>query len=339
MPMSPKIDQLAPLYRNCLFRSDERVDAHDHVSRELVEHVLQWRHGAPDASMFKGELKQLKMYLLQYGAEVEVTPRPFDDFTLVHTSIAGGAEVEVDGQRLEVTEGRSAVLAPRRHIRLRWFPGTRQLLVKVPHALLRQLAACEEGEEIGFAPGSLIARPHAAQWNLIVQSLINVMSTPRDAPYHAAWLDHFERNVALFLLSHQPSERHQPPRSIGDEARSRAAADAVPRASGASRMDAVIDYIDSRLSAPIALEDLARVAGVSLRTLNEWCRHHHGVTPMELLRHRRLDAVRARLRMQPDASITQTAFEFGFGHLGRFSHYYHERFRELPRETQTRCRD
>ena len=55
---------------------------------------------------------------------------------------------------------------------------------------------------------------------------------------------------------------------------------------------------------------------------------------MELLRHRRLDAARARLRMQHDASITETAFEFGFGHLGRFSQYYFERFGELPRQTQ-----
>ena len=78
-----RTDPLAALYRNRLFHSDVRVEAHDHVSRELVDHVLRWKRGTPDAAMFKGELNQLKMYLLQYGAEVEVTPRPFDDFVLV----------------------------------------------------------------------------------------------------------------------------------------------------------------------------------------------------------------------------------------------------------------
>ncbi len=58
---------------------------------------------------------------------------------------------------------------------------------------------------------------------------------------------------------------------------------------------------------------------------------------MELLRNMRLDAVRARLRLKPDVSVTETALAHGFGHLGRFSHYYHERFRELPRETQQRA--
>ena len=90
--MPNKSSALTPLYRNCLFRSDVRVEAHEQVARELVDHALRWKQGAPAAAMYKGEASRLKMYLLQYGAEVEVTPGPFDDFVLVHTSLAGGAE-------------------------------------------------------------------------------------------------------------------------------------------------------------------------------------------------------------------------------------------------------
>ncbi|MNT90626.1 transcriptional regulator EutR [compost metagenome] len=54
---------------------------------------------------------------------------------------------------------------------------------------------------------------------------------------------------------------------------------------------------------------------------------------MALLRNRRLDAVRARLLEQPGHCVTDTALEFGFGHLGRFSSYYRERFGELPSQT------
>ena len=91
------------------------------------------------------------------------------------------------------------------------------------------------------------------------------------------------------------------------------------RLRGIGQMDALLEYIDSRLCAPIALEDLARAAGVSLRTLNMLCHRHHGVPPMELLRNMRLDAVRARLLTDASASITETALTFGFGHLGRFA--------------------
>jgi transcriptional regulator GlxA family with amidase domain len=105
-------------------------------------------------------------------------------------------------------------------------------------------------------------------------------------------------------------------------------------AAGARRMEAVREYMHSRLCAPISLHDLARAGGVSVRTLNLLCHRHHGTTPMELLRNMRLDAVRARLLLQPEASVTAIALDFGFGHLGRFAAYYHDRFHELPRDTQ-----
>ena len=54
--LSRKDDPLSTLYRHCLFRSTERVEAHDHVSHELIEHSLHWKHGVPNAAMFKGEL-------------------------------------------------------------------------------------------------------------------------------------------------------------------------------------------------------------------------------------------------------------------------------------------
>ena len=345
MLQSASSDSLLPLMRNCLFRSDQRVDAHEQVSRELIDHVLRWRQGMPDAAMHKAASPNIRMYLLQYGAEVEVTPQPFDDFVLVHTSLAGGTEVELDGQRIDVMQGRSALLAPKRKVRLRYFPGTRQLIVKVPHSLLRLLAITEgdasaDANPIGFDPGFLLSREHGAQWDLIVRSLLNATAMPSAGPtiFHDAWLDHFERNVALFLASHQPAPVGHAgigaPAALAQAEAQALHIDVTAQGDARRRVDALIDYIDSRLGAPIALEDLARAAGVGVRTLNEICRRQHGVTPMELLRHRRLDAARARLRMQHDASITETAFEFGFGHLGRFSQYYFERFGELPRQTQ-----
>lgn len=57
---------------------------------------------------------------------------------------------------------------------------------------------------------------------------------------------------------------------------------------------------------------------------------------MEVLRNARLDAVRERLRSRPGVPripVTQAALEAGFGHLGRFSASYRERFGELPSET------
>ncbi|MBK5186296.1 hypothetical protein IQ286_40430 [Burkholderia sp. R-69749] len=75
--------------RNCVFRSDSHAEAHEHIAREFSDHVLNWKQGAPNAALFKGELNQLKVYSLSYGAQIEITPCPFDGFTLVHTSLSG----------------------------------------------------------------------------------------------------------------------------------------------------------------------------------------------------------------------------------------------------------
>jgi AraC-like DNA-binding protein len=299
--------------------------------------VLRWKNGMPDVAMFKGHLSRLSMYLLRYGAEVEVTPRPFEDFSLVHTSLVGGAEIECDGHKLVIAEGRTGVLTPRQRVRLRWYPGTHQLILKVPHSLLRELAGAEARERSELAPGFLVARGHSSQWDLIIHSLLNVLALPPESALDRAWLEHFERNVALFLLSHQqgngvapqPLPGLQPLQPVDPK-------EALLWAGDSRRMNAILEYMDSRLGAPLSLEDLASAAGVSIRTINELCRRHHGVTPMELLRNMRLDAVRARLRAQPDLSVTETALAFGFGHLGRFSAYYFDRFGELPRQTQSR---
>jgi AraC-like DNA-binding protein len=226
------------------------------------------------------------------------------------------------------------VLAPTRTLRLHWLEGTRQLLLRVPHALLREMAGQEPEQPLALAPGFLLPRELGTQWELLAQSLLNLASTPQASAARAAWLDHFERNVALFLLSHQPLTTASD--CMGAPAVALPDTTAAPAC--AKALEAVHEYMLARLSAPVSLEDLVRVAGDSARTLNTLCHQHLGPTPMEWLRNLRLDAVRARLLLQPDASITETALSFGFGHLGRFAGFYAERFQERPRDMQLRHR-
>lgn len=329
MPLSPRTPALATLYRNPLFQSDVRVEAHDFVARELTDHVLRWKSGAPDAAMFKGEIDQLKVYALRYGPEVEVTARPFEDFSLVHTSLGAGAEIECDGQRLFVAEGRTAVLSPKTRIRLRWSPGNQQMIVRVPNRLLQEAAGVDADAPALLPSGLLLPRALEPQWDLIAHSLLNLLTPSDHSAIHADWVRHLERTLALFLLLHQPGDASRLPVPLQ-------AAAPEPATRGTRQIDAVVAYIESHLSAPVSLEDLARAAGISGRTLNDLCHRHFGISPMELLRNARLDAVRCRLLLDPAASVTETALEFGFGHLGRFAGYYAARFEELPRATQKR---
>jgi AraC-like DNA-binding protein len=318
-----------------LFRSDARSESHLHVAQELAEHELRWKRGAADVAFFKGGLRQLKLYVLRYGAEVEVRPRPFSDFALVHMSLRGAAEIESDGVHVDVAEGRTALIAPRHDVRLRWHAGTEQLIMKVPLSLIDR-ARNESFSDKALAPASLIPTRHASHWDHLLKSLLNVVRQPDTSAPDPTWLEHFERNIATFLLLHQdtaPQRQFAPMPVLAcanlDETES-AGADT-------RRLEAMMRYIDQRLAAPVSLYDLAAAVGVSTRTLNTLCHRHYGETPMNLLRNMRLDAVRARLLAQPDSNITSVALEFGFGHVGRFASYYADRFGQLPRQTGSRA--
>ena len=90
-------------------------------------------------------------------------------------------------------------------------------------------------------------------------------------------------------------------------------------------------------AASLTLADIARHAGVSVRSLSQAFQQFRGITPMAMLRAIRLDSVRADLLDAPDgASVTEIATRHGFAHLGRFAGFYRQRFGETPRRTLDR---
>ena len=96
----------------------------------------------------------------------------------------------------------------------------------------------------------------------------------------------------------------------------------------------VEEWIHENFAEPIGVEDLARAAGVSVRSLQVACRRWRGCTPMELLRQRRLKAAHAALRVAaPGRTVTAVASECGFFNFGRFAAHYRAAFGETPSQT------
>lgn len=322
---------LAQLCSNPLFRSETRADAHAMVASEFAEHTLRWRAGKPDTAMHKTSLNDIHFYTLRYGPEVEVAAHPFDEFILIHTSLYGGMEIDCDGRKLWMREGSTAVLAPATRITLRWSPKNHQMIVKMPRRLLDTVAGNVGADAGTLRGGCLLPRALEAQWGLLVQTALATLPGPDNACASPQWTAHLEQAIAAFVLLHVEAPGRTPVPDEGDVR--------LPDArTGTAAVDTIVDYIDRHLSGPISLQDLTRATGLGIRTVTAQCQRHFGMTPMEVVRNRRLDAVRGRLLVDPHASITDTALNFGFGHLGRFSAYYAARFNELPRATQRACR-
>ena len=64
-------------------------------------------------------------------------------------------------------------------------------------------------------------------------------------------------------------------------------------------------------------------------------RSYIGLSPTQYLREVRLRRVREDLSREEnrDRTVSEIAGGWGFTHMGRFSHYYSDRFGELPSET------
>ncbi|EJM31224.1 helix-turn-helix domain-containing protein [Pseudomonas sp. GM25] len=86
------------------------------------------------------------------------------------------------------------------------------------------------------------------------------------------------------------------------------------------------------------LLELSRVAGVSLRQLQQTFKAYTGMSPSHWLRLRRLNSARRELlkRSQADTTVAEVAMNWSFWHLGRFSSSYRAMFKELPSETLKR---
>lgn len=102
--------------------------------------------------------------------------------------------------------------------------------------------------------------------------------------------------------------------------------------STARRASRLIDEAPQR---PWTIGALAAESGSSVRALQESFRRSMGISPMQYLSRVRLEhAHRQLLAADPESTtVASVAHAWGFGHLGRFSGAYFDRFGEHPSET------
>ncbi|WP_189079483.1 AraC family transcriptional regulator [Mangrovihabitans endophyticus] len=96
-----------------------------------------------------------------------------------------------------------------------------------------------------------------------------------------------------------------------------------------------MDAMHAAPAHPFTAAELAGIAGVGVRVLQESFRRHVGMPPLAYLRRLRLDGVHGELtRSEPwQASVSEVACRWGFTHLGRFAGAYRERYGVSPSHT------
>ncbi|WP_431025439.1 AraC family transcriptional regulator [Halomonas sp. H5] len=310
-----------------MFTSHCQEESHQLLAHELVDHDLRWRQGSVDTALFHAAIGHCDLFMLRYGAEVEVRPKPFTDFVLMQIPLRGSTSMLCDGTELEAKPGQLSVLAPRHEARLIWRRGCEQLIVKVPRSLLQLTRKPLVVEDALAADANLpslfrLEGRQGARGLRLVGELLDQLPND-DEGDNPQWRDHLEESLSVFLLTHQPGIGSIEPSSLRERKMRRQA----------QKIEVIMR---DRLTDSVTLRTLAYECGISVRSLNNLCHQCYGQSPMERMRNLRLEAARERFLSSRSLSVTEVALEYGFTHLGRFAGYYHERFGELPRQSLAR---
>ena len=97
------------------------------------------------------------------------------------------------------------------------------------------------------------------------------------------------------------------------------------------------EWLDANNDRAVYLQEVCAALEVSAPTLRRCCEEHLGMSPMQYLGQRRMNLARQELqRRDSQTSVTATAMNFGFWHLGRFADEYRSLFGESPSLTLAR---
>lgn len=331
---------LSGLYRSSIFRSAVRTSHHPQLAQLLdSQHEVKWGPGVVDSALFGVEAKRLRLVALRYGPQVTIQPQPFSGFSLVQMPLRGSMQIRQGHQTTRVEVGHAAIIGSDKEVALNWSEDCEQIILRVPHSIFGEVTPTDT-----IATGTtnsgvlLLDKDSTSTWLSLVQALLDSVKPGSSASplANSAWVDQIETTLALFTLLQLQGNRHQEALSAKGQTAASQAAQLLPQQfenESAYRMEQVRQYVSRRLGAPLSLEDLARAAGVRPRTVYMDSIRCYGVGPMTWLRNLRLDAAREQIMANPSCNVTDVAMDCGFGHLGRFSAYYRERFNELPSET------
>lgn len=114
-----------------------------------------------------------------------------------------------------------------------------------------------------------------------------------------------------------------------------------PRRLGGAQRQKLARRVEAYLRAnecqPVGIAELCAAVGAPERSIHHACREFFGLPPVALLRVRRLHRARRQLLERGRATtVTATATDWGFDHLGEFASAYRGLFGETPSETLRR---
>jgi AraC-like DNA-binding protein len=271
------------------------------------------------------QLGPLTVGQLRFGAPVTVVTAEVDGYHVTLPTV-GQMLARQAGHEVAANPDTAAVFRPGKPVYVRHDAPSTELDVKIGklalEAELEALLGRPVYGSIDLPPAMSLRAGPSRSWSRLVGLVRDEVEHPRSLIRHPLIAEHLRHSVLSGLLLCLPHRYHDelmapvrpgPPR-------------AIRRA---------IDAIHGEPERPFSVADLAAIAGMSVRSLQEGFRRHVGCTPMTYLQQVRLGRAHDALRRADPYRVTvaSVAHRWGFAHLGRFASAYRSRFGASPSET------
>lgn len=269
-------------------------------------------------------LTHLTLGFVRFGTDTHVDPGALGSYH-VNVALTGVVESHCGAQQVTARPGTAAVFTPREHTRLpHWAPDAGQLCIKIDRRSLESELEALLGHPVDswvrFDLGFDLTAPTGNSWTAALQLLLHELDTHNSLTHRSpAHRELLERLVITTLLRAQPHDHTDELFAPAPCARTRT----VKR---------VIDALEAAPERPWTLTDMAALAEVSARRLQQGFSEQLGMSPTAYLRVLRLERVHADLQ-HGAPTVGDAAYRWGFTHLGRFADAYRRRFGQPPSET------
>ena len=314
--LSPHLPVLDCLHS---FESTDLDETRDRIAAVFSPHRLIPQH-VSNPMNFRMELltiSDLGLGTLRYGKSMGVEVPATADHYLLFFCPTGEGRIRTSTTSLLIRGGLGFVCNPGEGFSAAFSDDATQLVVRLDRQLIWSRSGSKDRV---FAAQIDLGAPGMAALYALLSLIVSDADATRslvEDPYIAR---EFQQLFSSLLLKAQPSvdaSRH----------RSGIAPASVRKAE---------DYIRCHAHEPIKVADIARAAGVSIRTLSDALRRFRQTNAVQLVSDIRLEKARARL-LEAAGPVSSVARDCGFQHLGRFAQAYAGRFGEKPSDTVARA--
>jgi AraC-like DNA-binding protein len=308
--------------KSLVFRGADPHDVSDYISQHVSAHRIRLPDSSREgAGLFHQKAGVVDLCRVSYGGQVRVVTPGLGDSYHLQVILRGHCSYTIRGQSFDFGPGDVLLMNPFDAVDLTYSADCEKFILRIPATLLDDVCA----EHRWYKPRDGIEFiPVRYRFDEVdsLMSLVSLLCVEAESSTGTPQMyGHYNRLVAgklLTLMKHNLSLD-------------------LPCLQTAS-FERISEYIEENIKQDIGVDQLARVARMSLRSLYLLFERHAKTTPKCYIKRRKLERVHAVLTDPSYAApnVTAVALDYGFTHLGRFSECYKAAFGVLPSESLKR---